>query len=330
MNQYLHDCYSGLRALLGRPRLSLVVIVYKMPRQARNTLYSLSTAYQQGADARDYEVIVIENESDRMLGEDGIEGLAGNFRYYRRQETRPTPVYAVDFGAQQARGGLIGLMIDGARMATPTMVKTVLEASRVSANAVVAVPGYHLGHTVQQEAMNSGYNEEVERALLDSIDWKNNGHRLFEIGCFSATSQPGFFRPIAESNCLVIPRRLWNKVGGIDMGFTTAGGGLANLDLYKRVCELEETELFITAGEGTFHQFHGGVTTGQKKEIRDKSMAEHFEQYQQLRGRKFSPPQKQATIYGKISPSAMAYMEHSVAMAMKQLNQGKKPAPSQS
>ncbi len=325
LNQHFHDCYSGLLALLGRPRLSLVVIVYKMPRQARNTLYSLSSAYQRGVAERDYEVIVIENASDQMLGSAGIEGLSGNFRYYERQETRPTPVYAIDYGVKQTRGGLIGLMIDGARMATPTMVKTVLQASGVSANAVVAVPGYHLGHTVQQEAMNSGYNEEVECELLDSIDWKKNGHRLFEIGCFSATSQPGFFRPIAESNCLVVPRRIWNKIGGIDMGFTTAGGGLANLDLYKRICELEETELIITAGEGTFHQFHGGVTTGQKKEIRDKSMEEHFQQYQQLRGKKFSPPQKQASIFGKISPSAMSYMEHSVDMAMKHINRGIKP-----
>ncbi len=325
MKQYFHDCASGFLALLGRPRLSLVVIVYKMPRQAMNTLYSLSTAYQQGVTQRDYEVVVVENASDQLLEPEAIEGLAGNFRYYQRQETRPTPVYAIDFGVKQTRGGLIGLMIDGARMATPSMVKTVLQASRVSPSAVVAVPGYHLGHTVQQEAMNSGYNEDVERELLDSIDWKNNGHRLFEIGCFSATSQPGFFRPIAESNCLVMPRRLWNKIGGIDLGFTTAGGGLANLDLYKRICELEETELVITAGEGTFHQFHGGVTTGQVKEVRDKSMEQHFQQYQQLRGSKFSPPQKQASIFGKISPSAMSYMEHSVDMAMKHMKRGKKP-----
>ena len=317
MSQFFRDFSSGIMGLLGRPQLSLVVIVYKMPRQARNTLYSLSAAYQQGVNHRDYEVIVVENTSDQMLGPEGIEGLQGNFRYYERQENRPTPVYAIDFGVKQTKGGLIGLMIDGARMATPTMVKTILQASRISSNTVVAVPGYHLGQTVQQEAMNSGYNEQVETELLDSIDWKNNGHRLFEIGCFSATSQPGFFRPIAESNCLVMPRRLWNKVGGIDMGFTTAGGGLANLDLYKRVCELEETELIITPGEGTFHQFHGGVTTGQKKEIRDKSMAEHFEQYLQLRGCEYTPPQKQASIYGKISASAMPYMQHSVNMALK-------------
>lgn len=322
MNGILQTCVQSLRQGLGRPRLSLVVIVYKMSRQARNTLYSLSANYQQGVSSRDYEVIVVENASDQMMGPEGISGLQGNFRYFQRQETRPTPVYAIEYGVKQAKGSLIGLMIDGARMATPGMIKTILQASRVSHSAVVAVPGYHLGNKVQQEAMSSGYNEEVEMKLLEGIDWKKNGHRLFEIGCFSATSKPGFFRPIAESNCLVVPRHLWNKVGGIDLGFTTAGGGLANLDLYKRVCELAETELIIAAGEGTFHQFHGGVTTGQKKEIRDKSMAEHFEQYLQLRGCEYTPPQKQASIYGKISASAMPYMQHSVNMAPKGINKG--------
>jgi hypothetical protein len=302
---------------LKRPVLSLVLIVYKMPDQARNTLYSLSAHYQRGVRTQDYEVIVVENSSDRTMGADGLRGLAGNFRYFLRQESHPTPVHAIAFGAQKARGSLIGLMIDGARMATPTMVKTLLQASRVSANAVVAVPGYHLGQTVQQEAMNAGYNEQVETALLDSIDWKNHGQRLFEIGCFSASTQAGFFKPLSESNCLVMPRSLWNKVGGIDQRFTTAGGGLANLDLYKRVCELKESELIIAAGEGTFHQFHGGVTTGQKKAIRDQSMAEHFEQYRQLRGSHYTPPNKPAMIFGRIPASAMPYMQHSVTMAMK-------------
>lgn len=293
-----------------------------MSRQARNTLYSLSAQYQQGVSSRDYEVIVVENASDQMMGPEGISGLKGDFRYFQRQETRPTPVFAIEYGVKQAKGSLIGLMIDGARMATPGMIKTILQASRVSHSAVIAVPGYHLGHTVQQEAMNSGYNEEVEAKLLEGIDWRKNGYRLFEIGCFSASSKPGFFRPISESNCLVMSRRLWNAVGGVDLGFTAAGGGLANLDLYKRVCEREDTELIITAGEGTFHQFHGGVTTGQKQEIRDRSMKELFNQYQHLRGSSYTPPQKQAIIFGKISPSAMSYMEHSVNIALAGINKG--------
>jgi hypothetical protein len=55
------------------PRLSIVVMVYKMPEQAKKTLYSLSAAYQRGVTENDYEVIVMENPSSRMLGKEAAE-----------------------------------------------------------------------------------------------------------------------------------------------------------------------------------------------------------------------------------------------------------------
>jgi len=314
LNRVLRPLTKALERIRHRPRLSLVVIIYKMPEQAKNTLYSLSTAYQQGVLSEEYEVIVIENHSDKTLGADVIEKLPENFSYFLRNETLPTPVYAINFGASKAQGESIGLMIDGARMATPGLVRTILDAQKISPNTVVAVPGYHLGQTVQQEAINTGYNEDTEKALLNSIKWKENGYKLFDIGCFSASSRPGFFRPISESNCLSIPKHIWQSVRGIDERFTTPGGGLANLDLYKRVCEYDKTNLVITPGEGTFHQFHGGVTTGQKKSLRDKAMKELFAEYERIRGGKYQPPKKQACIFGAISDSAIPYLEHSINM----------------
>ena len=301
----------------AKPRLSLVVIIYSMPEQAKRTLYSLSTDYQRYVQQDEYEVIVVENASNRPMGAAGIEGLAGNFRYFYRQETLPTPVFAVNFGAQQAQGDLFGIMIDGARMATPGIISNILQASQISDKAIIGVPGYHLGEKVQQEAINSGYNEDVEAELLRSIDWPSDGYKLFDIGCFSATSRPGFFQPIDETNCLVIPRPLWNQLGGIDERFTKSGGGLANLDLYKRACELIGSELITLPGEGTFHQFHGGATTGQKKESRDKTMEEIFNQYIEIHGEKFTRSGRTAKLYGKIPENALPYMEHSIKAAMK-------------
>jgi glycosyltransferase involved in cell wall biosynthesis len=300
-----------------KPRLSLIVTLYSMPEQAKRTLYSLSAAYQEGVLASEYEIIVVENASDRPMGENVLKDLSGNFRYFYRHETLPTPVFAVNFGADKAEGELIGVMIDGARMATPGMIKNILQASRVSNNAVIGVPGYHLGDKVQQEAMNSGYNEEVEAGLLHSIGWPENGYRLFDIGCFSATSRPGFFQAIDEVNCLVIPRHIWSILGGIDQRFTGLGGGLANLDLYKRACEYKDTELITLPGEGTFHQFHGGATTGQKKEKRDKTMQDIFNQYIEIRGEKYARPRRRAKLYGHIPDNALPYMDHSVKVAMK-------------
>ena len=49
-----------------RPLLSIVVVVYDMPDQAKNTLISLSTDYQQDVSMEDFEVIVVENKSPNL------------------------------------------------------------------------------------------------------------------------------------------------------------------------------------------------------------------------------------------------------------------------
>lgn len=45
---------------------------------------------------------------------------------------------------------------------------------------------------------------------------------------------------------------------------------MVNLDFYRRVCELPQTELVVLLGEGSVHQFHNGAMTG-------KSTQEHKE-----------------------------------------------------
>ncbi|MFT7174582.1 MAG: hypothetical protein ACJAUG_000572, partial [Halioglobus sp.] len=96
-----------------RHKISFVVIVYKMPDQAEKTLYSLSTQYQRGVSETDYEVIVVENASSAVLGEQRACQYADNVRYFYREETQPTPVPAVNFGASQASGSHITIMVDG-------------------------------------------------------------------------------------------------------------------------------------------------------------------------------------------------------------------------
>ncbi|MCZ6828482.1 MAG: hypothetical protein O7F73_02645, partial [Gammaproteobacteria bacterium] len=87
----------------SKPLLSLVVIVYKMPEQADNTLFSLSCLYQNGVSMDDYEVIVVENSSGQVLGRERAERHGKNFRYYCREEPLPTPVPATLFGVSVAR-----------------------------------------------------------------------------------------------------------------------------------------------------------------------------------------------------------------------------------
>src|ERR1051325_9076614 len=114
----------------SRPILSLVVVVYAMPEQARRTLHSLSPGYQRNVDPDDYEVIVVENESPRLLGATAAEGSGPNVRYFSRADGSSTPVFAMNFGAAQARGRVIGAMVDGARLVSPGVVELALLAPR--------------------------------------------------------------------------------------------------------------------------------------------------------------------------------------------------------
>ena len=131
------------------PKVSVILIAYSMSQQLENTLLSLAPDYQQGVDSDDYEVIVIENSSSDNLSAEKVAALPDNFRYLLRAETAVSPVYAVNEGFAMCRAPFICLMIDGARMVSPGIIRTALQAYAISKNAIVAIPGYHLGQEEQ-------------------------------------------------------------------------------------------------------------------------------------------------------------------------------------
>lgn len=296
----------------GRSReegLALVVVVYDMPQQAERTIYSLTSRYQQGVTEDDYEVIIVENRSDRTLSADFVEGLPENFSYHLRHETQPTPVHAANFGVRMSRRSHTAVLIDGARMVTPGVVKNLLRGHRMHRDSVVSVPGYHLGRQLQQRAVEHGYGVEQESRLLSSVNWPEDGYALFDIACFSGSCAGGLFRAHSESNCISLPRHLWQELEGLDIRFDQVGGGLVNLDFYKRACELQGITHVVLVGEGTFHQFHGGVTTGGVERRARAALLEDFQdQYQSLRGGKFEPPESEPVFLGEIPRQLMRFL----------------------
>lgn len=300
--------------------VSFVLIVYDMPAQAENTVRSLLPDYQRDARLQDYEVIIVENESANTMSREFLSRLPPNFSYHLRKESRPTPIYAINYGIEQARGDNICVMIDGARLLTPGVVKNTILGHRLSTAAVVTVPGYHLGFELQQIAVAHGYDVERERALMNSISWPENGYRLFEICCFSGSCKHGFYLAHSESNCISMPRNLWEKLGGYDVRFDIRGGGLVNLDLYKRACEYPGITHVFLHGEGTFHQFHGGSTTGGEDiQARTKLIEAIKDQYVQIRGGKFTAPETNPIYLGELSHQAQKFVQISANKIMERL-----------
>jgi glycosyltransferase involved in cell wall biosynthesis len=292
-----------------RPLLSIVIVIYRIPRQAENTIFSLSTAHQRNVLEQDYEIVVVENRSSDMLGEERARRLGANVRYFERDEPGVSPAPAVNFGVSQARAPAVALMIDGARMATPRLVEHALLAQRIHPRPICVAPGYHLGPGMQHVTSREGYDQNVEQKLLASVDWKEDGYRLFEIGSFDEATRNGFLNPMLEATCVFCPRTCFDELGGMDERFDLPGGGEVNHDFFERASRLAGTRLVVLWGEGTFHQYHGGVSSAGAEE-REARLDAFRRQYDTLRGRRFATYEREPLLLGVCSePACKLLME---------------------
>lgn len=240
------------------PQVSLVIVVHEMARELPRTITSLTAPYQHGMDGRD-EIIVVDNGSREPPLQAAFAGLVPPVRVIRQPAPTASPVPAINTGLAAAAGALIGVWIDGARLASPGLVAAARAAARLHPRAVIATPNFQLGPQLQYLAAERGYDPAAEDRLLDGIGWPADGYRLFDVATPEARDGPA--GPLRESNALFLPRPLWDELGGYDPVFDEPGGGAANPDALVRACGLADAQLIRIVGEGTFHQIHGGLTT---------------------------------------------------------------------
>ncbi len=314
----------------NNPKLSVIVVVYNMPRQAMNTLRSLAVPYQQNVSNDDYEVIVVENKSKSILNNEDVLNLGKNFKYFLRDEPGVSPVPAVNFAFEQARGEYIGLSIDGARMVTPRVVEYALLAFELSKQAVVMVPGYHLGEQDQKFHIDSGHTEEKEIAKLKELNWQENGYRLFQFATWSSSNQRGYFQPMQECSCVFAAAKSFDAIGRADPGFNLPGGGSINLHIYRSLGMLPDSKLFVLPGEGSFHQFHGGVTTQQHRdnEARQALLKQFDQQLDELWQGEFKALTREPMMLGAVTRWAQPFLAKASELAstrFARLTQNKKP-----
>jgi len=286
----------------SEPLLSFVVIAYNMQREVSRTVQSLARAYQKGADPVDYEVVVVDNGSAEPLDLSHLGDIGVPLRVFRcsPDQASASPAEAINLGASQARGRYLAIMIDGARMLSPGVVRGASDALALATQPVVAVLGLHLGPGHQRQTVEQGYSKAVEDQLLDLVGWPRNGYGLFQIAAWGGSCPGGWLSDASESNCIIVSRPLFDELGGYDERFTMPGGGLVNLDFYKRAVEQSDSTLIYLAGEGCFHQLHSGVTTGERKQ--GHSFQELNEEYRALRGHGFTRPKQQPLVYGQLRP----------------------------
>ena len=311
----------------GRPRVSIVIISYNMAREVPRTVLSFLPPHQKNIRNEDIEIIVLENGSSAPVPEDVRSSWPDNVRYVEIENPRPSPANALNYGVSLARGEIVCPVIDGARMASPGLVATALKALGYSEKSFAATIGFHLGSKLQQHAVNEGYNQQVEDELIRSINWPEDGYRLFEICAPAGSSRAAWFGMIAESNAPFLRKSLYESVGGYDERFDIPGGGLVNLDFLNRIVDMPDTDYMLIIGEATFHQFHGGVTTSRHVQLKEPdgetTWAKYARQYEEIRGESYRHPARRPILFGTFPPQAATISMRGLEHVLNDLNNPK-------
>jgi hypothetical protein len=108
-----------------------------------------------------------------------------------------------------------------------------------------------------------------------------------------------------ESNCFFVRRDTFRQIDGFDSRFQEPGGGLAILDIFKTLVSDLRREYVVLLGEGSFHQFHGGIAS-------NAAYAEHpwrrfAAEYERIRGEPFTMAIRRPLLFGAIPPQAVAW-----------------------
>jgi len=259
-----------------------------MQREIPRTLRTMLPPVQKCVTGAEYEIIIIDNGSERPLSLDEVDAHGVDIRMDRTPPDRalPSPVSAMNAAARDvARGDALLICIDGARMFSPYIVRRTIDALERQADAFTFVGSRHLGQEVQMKAVKAGYDQGEEDALLRTVRWADDADELHGISVWAGAHsfRSAFYQN--ESNAFGLRRALWEEVGAYNSRFERPGGGLCNLEMFRRYVTSPAARNVLLLGESTFHQFHGGAATA-----RAGYFGESREEYRQATGADYALP----------------------------------------
>ncbi len=286
---------------LCRPaKVSIVVNFFNMQREAKRTLFSLTTNYQHDVRKTDYEVIAIDNGSTKPLDKTWVKSMGDNFRYFYFDSQSPSPCLAVNYAVRKAKYKNVMICIDGARILSPGMIKYMLVGLKMYEHPFVYSLGMHIGWKLQNHLIKEGYNQRAEDELINETYWEKNGYELFNISSLADSSRNGYFSNLKESNCFSMRKKDFIELGGFNEQFSSPGGGLINLDFFNLVNGSKKYAPVMILGEATFHQFHGGVATNVT--IENHPFNKMAEEYKEIRNKEYKPNNRLPEYIGSINP----------------------------
>lgn len=281
-------------------KLSIVVNFHNMRREAERTLHSLSRSYQLDINDLEYEILAIDNTSSEPIEVPDAGKMQCGFRYFPLRSESPSPCSAINAVAQEAQGEFLLCSIDGARIFSPGILGQAMSMARVYPHPFVHTVNMHLGKQLQYLAMQSGYDQAVEDAMLALSEWQSNGYKLFDISCFGGAANSGFFHTISESNTLFLRKTDWLELGGFNEHFVSKGGGYCNAEIFSRFMAASYLTPVRLLGEATFHQIHGGTVTNASEAERQLLFDSMKREYETIVGRKRSNSKRSVVFFGQL------------------------------
>lgn len=262
--------------------LTVIINFFNMQREAKRTLATLSKRYQRGCDDINYEVIAIDHGSSEPLDADLVTSAGENFHYRYLDTDSVSPCYALNAAVDATDSEFVLVSIDGARMFSPGVIAQCFAAADRFDHPFVFGLNAHIGAKKQFQLLGEGYTQADEDALLDTVDWRADGYRLFDISCLgnliAHDTGPN------ESNVVFLRKADFKAVNGYNSAFESPGGGFASIDLFKRLIKSPGIEPILLIGEATFHQMHGGAVTSAQGAARKVKMAAMRQEYAEIAG----------------------------------------------
>jgi hypothetical protein len=304
--------------------LSIVVNFYNNRREAMNTLYSLTRTYQRDAHAIDFEVIALDHGSSLPLNEADVRAFGPEFQYRFFETKSVSPAAAVNAACREARGEQLLVIVDGAHILSPGIYALAQRAFAQFSSVFLASVSFHLGPKQQNESMLEGYDQQAEDRLLARSGWREDGYRLYTIAGSFADPGMGWFGCAYEAGCFGIGKEDYLALGGFDERFVSRGGGLVALDFFQRAVARARGDYVMLLGEGSFHQFHGGVASNAPKTAHP--WKEFHEEYVRIRGKPFARIPRRPFYFGTLPNEAIAVArlsaEHGLALWQKAIAAG--------
>ena len=262
------------------PRLSIVVVTYRMQREAPRTILSLLPPLQRHVHDLDYEIVVVDNGSPEPFVLSDVAARAP--RAVRLIHVPPdrasvSPVRCInDAVREHTTGESVMICIDGARLASSHLIRRTVDILDRHPRAFTFVASRHLGPKPQMQSVKEGYDQDVEDRLLASVPWKSDLDELYPISVWAGAHNRKNHLLQNESNAFAVSRATWESFGGYNEGFSRPGGGLCNLELFSRYVNRGRGLNVLLYGEATFHQVHNGAATSHDGAF-GASLPEHAE-----------------------------------------------------